>query len=173
MPIVSAAHDRQVAGQERVRPPGEPDRDREQHRVDRLGHEQVGDPLDVGDDAPAFGDDARQRREAAVEQHDLGDRARRRRAVAHRDADVGVLQRERVVDAVAGHRDDVPTRLQRADDRALLVRRDPAEHGRVLEHVGERVLVLGELARVDGVAVDREADARARPRRPCAGCRRR
>ena len=62
------------------------------------------------------------RREPAVEQHDLRDRARRRRAVAHRDADVGVLQRERVVHAVAGHRDDVPAALQRPNDRALLLR---------------------------------------------------
>ena len=145
--------------QERVRPPGEPHRDREEHRVHRLGDEQVRDALDVGDDAAAFGDDAGHRREAAVEQHDLGDGARRRRAVAHRDADVGVLQRERVVDTVARHRDDVAARLQRADDRALLVRRDPAEHGRAFEHVGERVLVLGELTRVDGIAGIGEADA--------------
>ena len=69
-----------------------------------------------------------QRRELAVEQHELRDRARRRRARAHRHADVGVLQRQRVVHAVAGHRDHVAPRLQRADHRPLLLRRDPAEH---------------------------------------------
>ena len=85
----------------------------------------------------------------AVEQHDLRDGARRRRAVAHGDADVGVLQRERVVDAVAGHRDDVAPRLQRADHRPLLVRRDPAEHGRCSSTSASASLVFGQLARVD------------------------
>ena len=68
------------------------------------------------------------RRELAVEQHELRHRAGRGRARAHGHADVGVLQRERVVHAVAGHRDDVPLRLQRADHRPLLLRRDPPEH---------------------------------------------
>ena len=43
---------------------------------------------------------------------------------AHRDADVGRLQRRRVVDAVAGHRDDVAVGLQRVDDAQLVLRRD-------------------------------------------------
>ena len=40
---------------------------------------------------------------------------------AHRDADVGALQRRRVVDAVAGHRDEFAARLQRLDDADLLL----------------------------------------------------
>ena len=79
MPIVRLLDDRQVAGQERIGPAGDADRDREQHRVDGLGHEQVRDPLDVGDDPPALGDDAGHGREVAVEQHDLRDGARRGR----------------------------------------------------------------------------------------------
>ena len=43
---------------------------------------------------------------------------------AHGDADVGRLQRRRVVDAVAGHRDDVAVGLQRVDDAQLVRRRD-------------------------------------------------
>ena len=70
----------------------------------------------------------------------------------HRDAAVGVLQREHVVDAVAGHRHDVAARLQRLHHRPLLVRRDPAEHGRRLEHVGELATGrVGQLAGVDQV----------------------
>ena len=58
----------------------------------------------------------------AVEQHELRDRPGGRRAGSHRHADVGDLQRERVVHAVARHRHDVAARLQRLDDRLLLVR---------------------------------------------------
>ena len=129
--------------------PDDRHRDREQRRVDRLGHEQVRRPLDVGDDATTLGDDTRQRREPAVEQHELRDGPRRRRTGAHGHADVGVLQRERVVHAVAGHRDHVPARLQRADHRPLLLRRDPAEHRVVLEHVGQLVDVVGQLPGVE------------------------
>ena len=40
---------------------------------------------------------------------------------AHRDADVGLLERGRVVDAVAGHRDDLAIALQRLDDAQLVL----------------------------------------------------
>ncbi len=62
-----------------------------------------------------------------------------------------VLQREHVVDAVARHRDDVAARLQRPDHRPLLVRCDAAEHGRRLDRVGELLVVVGQVARVDEV----------------------
>ena len=42
----------------------------------------------------------------------------------HRDADVGRLERGGVVHAVAGHRDDLPVRLQRVDDAQLVLGRD-------------------------------------------------
>jgi hypothetical protein len=42
----------------------------EQHRVDGLGEEQRGDPLDVADDAATLGDDVRERGEPVVQQHD-------------------------------------------------------------------------------------------------------
>ena len=98
--------------------------------------------------------------------------AGRRRARAHRDADVGVLQRQRVVDAVAGHRDDVPARLQRLDHRPLLVRRHPTEHGVLLEHLGELVEVLGKLAGVDR-PIGAGSPTRAATAPTVRGCRRR
>ena len=57
-------------------------------------------------------------------------------ARAHRDADVGLRERRRVVDAVAGHRDDAALALQALDGRGLLVG----------QHVGDD-LVDAELAR--------------------------
>ena len=62
-----------------------------------------------------------------VEQDELGDGLGGLRAVAHGDADVGVLEGERVVDAVAGHRDDVAVGLQGVDEGALLLGGDAAE----------------------------------------------
>ena len=52
--------------------------------------------------------------EPAVEQHELGHRPGRRGAVAHGHPDVGVLERQRVVHPVPGHRHHVPAPLQRA-----------------------------------------------------------
>jgi hypothetical protein len=43
-------------------------------------------------------------------------------APAHGDADVGGVQGGAVVDAVAGHRDDLPAGAQRVDDGDLLLR---------------------------------------------------
>ena len=58
------------------------------------------------------------RREVVVEQHHVRRLARHvGAALAHRDADVRALERRRVVDAVAGHRDELARVLQRLDDR--------------------------------------------------------
>jgi hypothetical protein len=43
-------------------------------------------------------------------------------------------------------------------DRPFLVGRDPAEHARLLEHVGERVQVFWKLPGVDGVVRTVESD---------------
>ena len=61
-------------------------------------------------------DDAAQ---VAFDQGDAGAFHRDVGAGAHRDADVGLRQRGRVVDAVAGHRDDAAFRLQSLDDRGF------------------------------------------------------
>ena len=70
-------------------------------------------------------------------------------ARAHRDADVGLRERRRIVDAVAGHRDDCAFRLQTLHDRGLVLR----------QHVGD-----------DLVHAERVADGsrRALRRRPSA-----
>ena len=57
--MVRLRDDREVAGEERERLVGEADGEREHGGVDRLGDEQVGDPLDVGDDLAALGDHRR------------------------------------------------------------------------------------------------------------------
>ena len=63
-------------------------------------------------DAAAEPDRLDDRAEIVVEQHDGGRFARHVGAApAHRDADMGRLQRRRIVDAVAGHRDDLAIRL--------------------------------------------------------------
>ena len=46
---------------------------------------------------------------------------------AHGDADVGLLQGRAVVDAVAGHGDDVAAGLQRPGDAQLVLRGDPGD----------------------------------------------
>ena len=66
------------------------------------------------------------RREVVVQQHEVGGFARDVRAdTSHRDADVRLLERRAVVDAVAGHRDNVAPRLQRLRDPQLLLGLDP------------------------------------------------
>ena len=57
----------------------------------------------------ARADDAAQ---VALDQRDAGALHRDVGAGAHRDADIGLRQRRRVVDAVAGHRDDAALALQ-------------------------------------------------------------
>ncbi len=113
-----------------------------------LGEEEHRDALDVGDHLTALGDDVGQVRELSVEQDEPRHRLRGGRARVHRDADVGGLDRERVVHAVAGHRDRVPAPLQRHDHALLLLGRHPAEHGEGLEDLAELGIVFGQLARV-------------------------
>ncbi len=153
--------------------PADADEQRQEHGVHRLGEEQVGDALDVADHPPALADHVGQRGEAVVEQHDLGHGPRRRTARAHRHADVGVLEGEHVVDAVAGHRHGVASRLQRADHRPLLIGAHPTERGRLLERLGEGVPIVGERAGVDGGVAAGQSQRRRRRRRPRRRCRRR
>ena len=42
-------------------------------------------------------------------------------ADADRDTDIGLAQRGRIVNAIAGHRDDVALALQRSDDLELVL----------------------------------------------------
>ena len=106
------------------------------------------DALDVGDHLASLRDDGRQVRELAVQQHQPGDGLRGGRPGVHCDADVGRLDRERVVDPVAGHGDGVAAGLQRGDHPLLLRGRDPPEHLVRVEDLAELRLVGGECARV-------------------------
>ena len=56
---------------------------------------------------------------------------------AHRDADVRDLQRRRVIDAVAGHRDHMTIGLQRLRNRLLVFRCDAGKHRNLLRYVAQ------------------------------------
>ena len=81
---------------------------------------------------------------------------------SHGDADVGLLDRERVVDAVARHRHRVPATLQGGERWSFFCcGRDPAEHDVRLEHLAELVEVGGQLARVESWTGRRRPPRRA------------
>ena len=116
--------ERRAGGAEHV---AEVRRRRHQHVLDR-----------VGEDAPAFAHAVGEHAEVLVEQDDvgrvLGDVGRR----VDRDADVGVVQRDRVVDAVA-HERDVGARAPRDPDQPrLLLGPDTREDRRRRDRRGER-----------------------------------
>ena len=123
--------------------PGE--HDAEEHREDLadVRREQEAQELaDVREDPAALADGADDRGEVVVgEDHVrrlLGDVGA---GDAHRDADVGRLQRGRVVDAVAGHRDDPAVGLQRVDDPQLVLGRDAGVDGDLPHRGCARVVV--------------------------------
>ncbi len=62
--------------------------------------------------------------EIALDQGDAGALHRDVGAGSHGDPDLGLGERRRVVDAVAGHRDDAPLRLELLDLGGLLIRQD-------------------------------------------------
>ena len=72
---------------------------------------------------------------------------------AHGHADVGLLERRRVVHAVAGHRDDVALLLERVDEADLVLGRHPGDHAD-LGQLGGELLVgeRGELGAGEGLA---------------------
>ncbi len=87
--------------------------DREQRRPHRLGEEEVRDPLDVGGDPPAFGDHP-----GRVAKLPSSSTSSATALVAGAPEPIAMpmsasLRRKHIVDAVAGHRDRVPARLQR------------------------------------------------------------
>jgi hypothetical protein len=56
---------------------------------------------------------------------------------AHRDAEVGLLERRRVIHAIARHRDDVASALERLHQPQLLLRRDAREHRHLVRERGQ------------------------------------
>ena len=135
--------------QERERERRDAHRQRQEHGVDGLRDVQAGCALDVAQHPAPLRHHLGQRLEVRVEEHQLRDRTRGVAPRPHRDAEIRILQRERVVDAVAGHGDGVAARPQRVDHRALLLGGDASEHRPLLHSFGERRLVLGQFAGVD------------------------
>ena len=98
-------HDRQ---RQRDRAAGEGEDDERRHLRRSVGEDVDDELADVVVDPPPGRDGGDDRREVVVGQ----DHRRRlaghfRAGFPHRDADVGAAKRRRVIDAVAGHRDDV------------------------------------------------------------------
>ena len=89
-------------------------------------------------------------------------------------ADVGGLQRRRVVDAVARHRDHVAVGLQRVDDAQLVHRGDARVDRGVAYRLGEgRVVERVDLGSGErGRPRARRCRGRRRCAPPCAGGRR-
>ena len=110
-----------------------------------VGGQQVEQILaDVVVDAAAFLDRLDDAGEVVVGQHHVGGLLGDVGAGdAHGDADVGGLERGRVVDAVAGHGDDMALALQRADDAQLVFGIDAGEHAHVLDDGIELGVVHG------------------------------
>ena len=81
------------------------------------------------------------RGEVVVGEHHVGGLAAHVGAdLAHRDADVGLLERRRVVDAVAGHGDDLAAALERVDDAQLVLGIHARVDADVLDDVVELVV---------------------------------
>ena len=120
---------------------GEAEQDRDDHGQDlaAVGRQGPGDHLaDVVVDRASFVHRRDDRGEVVVQKHHLGCLLRRLRALApHGDADVGLLERRRIVDAVAGHRHDGALGLQRAHDAQLVLRAGAREHVGPRSHVHE------------------------------------
>jgi hypothetical protein len=59
---------------------------------------------------------------------------------AHGGANIGLLERGRVVHAVAGHGDDMTVGLQRPHDAQLVLGAGAREHGHMLNELPQRVV---------------------------------
>ena len=105
--------------------------------------------MDVAGDAAPLGDRSRQHRELVAQQDDVGDALGDLTAGAHRDREPRLLERRDVVDAVADHRREAAALGERADQRLLLLRRDPAEDGVAKRRLGEPALVVRQVGAVD------------------------
>ena len=107
--------------------------------------------FDAGDDA----------REVVVEQDEVGGLPRDvGTAAAHRDPDVGLVQCRSVVDAVAGHRHDVPTVAKGAGDAELRLGGHAGDDDSVaVEQRAKHGVVVGQLVtRDDDALVAEQAD---------------
>ena len=159
-----------------------PDREREAaagqrpHRERRQLGDVVGqvvgeEPADVLERRAAELDRGHDRGEVVVEQHQVGGLACHVAAVrAHGDPHVRLAQGRGVVDAVAGHGDDVARAREHAGDPQLVRRGDPRDH-----RATGAVQAVRQLARRPRAGTTRRARPRRaradRPRRAIAAAR--
>ena len=128
--------------------------DRRQHDADRretAEKEEVNGATDIRVDPAPFGDGCRQRAVVSARDDEVGGFAGHvGSTTADGDADVGGLERRRVIDAVAGHRDDVARRLESADDGEFVLGRDTREDCGLAQVLPSPLAdELSELARID------------------------
>ena len=139
-------------------------RDPDHHHLAQVARQEIGDePANVAENDAAFANRLDDGREGIVEQdHRRGLPRDVGAAQAHRHADVGLPQRRRVVDAVAGHRDDVAGSLVGFDKREFLRRAYAGEDGDPAQSGGARPDDLGgQLAVNDPAGVFKQPDGTA------------
>ena len=139
-PVREEVHDEHLDDGQRHADPGEHRDDEQEDLAEVRGEQERDEGADVVVDPAALANRANDRREVVVREHDVGCLARRLgAALAHRDADIGLAEGGGVVHPIAGHRDDVPTRLPRPDETQLVRGRDPRERlGRRPSHAARR-----------------------------------
>ena len=105
-------------------------------------------------------------RQVALEQRDAGALDGDVGAGAHGDADIGGGQRRRIVDAVAGHRDDAARRRSRSTTVALLLRQhlglDVVDAELARDRLGGRAVVAGQHDDADALRVRARCSASRR-----------
>ena len=123
---------------------------------DQRGHLEADVLGEVVVDAPTELDGLDDGGEVVVGQdHDRGFLGDLGAGDAHGHADVGLLQRRRVVDAVAGHGDDVLLFLEQVDEADLVLGRDARDHADVGQVAQQRLVAHGgELGAGERAAFD-------------------
>ncbi len=123
----------------------EQDRHRDDQSLRDIGRQQEQHGLfDIVVDGPAFLHRRADRGEIVVGQDHAGGLFRHLGSLdAHGDADVGLLQRGRVVHAVAGHRHDLVVGLDRLDEPKLVLRAGAGEDVDVADAILQRRIVHG------------------------------
>ncbi len=133
------------------------DRDHDHQALRHVGRQEEQDRLfDVVVHRAPFLDGGADRREVVVGQHHFGGLLGDLGALdAHRHADVGFLQCRGVVDAVAGHGDDLAVGLDRLHQSQLVLGAGPGEHINRLDALAQfgRVELLDLHALHRGLAV--------------------
>ena len=109
--------------------------------------------MDVAGDSPALRDGTRQHGELITDQDDVGDPLGDLASGAHSHRESRLLQRRDVVDAVPDHRREAPAIGERADQRLLLLRRDPAEDRVLLGREPDPGRVVWQIRPVDHAGV--------------------